>query len=125
MAQLVKMIGEEKPGTMTIKVQDNIPIFAAINVNIEDTVGGYKWDSLVLPEYALVNIYNADKSLKYKIFTTHIIKAYYDDNDAAAILANYLSDQTSVKYKKEFDDYQSVRIMAKTVANNIVSTGMF
>jgi hypothetical protein len=125
MAQLVKMTGKEKPGTMTIKLQDNIPVFAAININIEDTADGYKWDSLVLPEYALINIYNANNPLKYKIFTTHIIKAYYDDNDAAAILANYLSDQTNIKYKKEFDEYQAIRTIAKTVANNIVSTGIF
>ena len=125
MAQLVKMTGKEKPGIMTINLQDNIPVFAAININIEDTADGYKWDSLVLPEYALINIYNADNSLKYKIFTTHIIKAYYDDNDAAAILANYLSDQTNIKYKKEFDEYQAIRTIAKTVANNIVSTRLF
>ena len=126
MATLVKMTGEKKPGKMTIEMNNDIPVFAAINTNIEPNGNGtYSWDSLVLPDFALSNIYNADNATKYKVLVAHIVKAYYSDSDVTAIFANYLADTDNAKYKAEFDELQVCRKMAKTLANNIVSTGMF
>lgn len=125
MAQLVKMTGD-KPGLMTIKMHENHYVYAAINTNIEQLdSNSYKWDSLILPDFALDNIHNASNDKKYSVIIAHIVKAYYNDNDTTAILANYLSDPDNAKYKSEFLEFQKIRTMAKTVANNIVSTGMF
>ena len=125
MARLVKMTGDDKPANMTIEMNNNTPIFAAINANIEPYGDGYVWDALVLPEFALTNIYNADKATKYKVLVSHIIKAYYTDGDVTAVLANYMVDPDNAKYKTEFDELQACRKMAKNLANNIVNTGMF
>lgn len=126
MAKLVKMKGTEKPGIMTVKwSSENKPIYASINTNIINDADDYYWDSLVLPEYALNNIYAAPNDIKYKVLIIHILRAYYDDNDVTAIIANYMSDTTNEKYKKEFDELQNCRNLAKTLANNIVASGLF
>ena len=127
MAKLVKMKVTEKPDIMTIEWSvNNIPTYASINTNIvEKDDNNYEWDSLVLPEHTLSNIHNADKDMKYKVLIIHILRAYYDDNDATAILSNYLSDQNNEKYKIEFDELQTCRKMAKTLAHNIIENNIF
>ena len=127
MAKLVKMNGAEKPDIMTIKwVSENIPTYAAINTNIEENEdGSYSWDALVLPEHVVNNIHIAEVNLKYKILVIHIIRSYYDDNDATAILSNYLSEPTKEKYKVEFEKLQTCRTMAKTLATNIIENNIF
>lgn len=126
MAKLVKMNGTEKPDIMTIEwSSENRPVYAAINANVINDEDNYYWDALVLPDYTLSNIHNADKDMKYKVLTIHILRAYYDDNDATAILSNYISDADNEKYKKEFDELQKCRKMAKTLANNIIENNIF
>ena len=126
MAKLVKMTGD-KPDIMTIKwSSENVPTHAAINANIEENEDGtYSWDALVLPEHVVNNIHIAEKQLKYKILIIHIIRAYYDDNDATAILSNYLSEPTKEKYKVEFDKLQKCRSMAKKLAEEIITLEIF
>ena len=113
MAQLVKMTGD-KPGLMTIKMHENHYVYAAINTNIEQLdSNSYKWDSLILPDFALDNIHNASNDKKYSVIIAHIVKAYYNDNDTTAILANYLSDSDNAKYKSEFLEFQKIENIKK------------
>ena len=130
MAKLVKMNGTEKPDIMTIEwSSENRPVYAAINANItssnDENGEVYYWDALVLPDYTLSNIHNADKDMKYKVLTIHILRSYYDDNDATAVLSNYISNPDNEKYKKEFDELQNCRKLAKTLANNIIENNIF
>ena len=45
---------------------DNIPVYASINLNIKLEDDKYTWDELVLPDFALENIYTAPPSIKTK-----------------------------------------------------------
>ena len=126
MAKLVKQTGNEKPELMTIKYNDDNIIYASINVHIiENTDGTYEWDELIIPEFALNKIHNATPKMKYKVLLIHILRAYYDDNDATAILSNYLSNPTDEKYKIEFDELQKCRTLAKNTAKEIIDNNIF
>lgn len=128
MATLVKEFGETSPEIMTIKYIDNEglkPIYAAINLNVVSNSNMYTWDSLVLPDFALENIHNADKEIKRSVLIAHIIKAYYNDNEMTAILSNYLSDMENENYKLEFNELQKLRKLAKETATHIVSNNIF
>jgi hypothetical protein len=126
MAKLVKKTGE-KPEIMTITwLNENIPTYVSINNNISENADGtYSWDALELPEHTLVNIHNAEKELKYKILIIHILRAYYDDNDATAILSNYLSDPENEKYKNEFIQLQACRSLSKKLAKTIIEENIY
>jgi hypothetical protein len=126
MAKLVKKTGE-KPEIMTIKWNDgNTPIYASINNNIsENEDGTYSWDALELPEHTLVNIHNADIEMKRKVLIIHILRAYYDDNDATAILSNYLNEPENEKYKSEFEQLQKCRFLAKKLAKTIIEENIY
>ena len=127
MAKLVKNTGTEKPGLMTIKWNDeNTPIYAAINNNIsENEDGTYSWDALELPNHTLINIHNAEEEMKRKVLIIHILRAYYDDNDATAILSNYLNEPENEKYKNEFIQLQACRSLAKTLAKTIIEENIY
>ena len=127
MATRVKKTGTEKPGLMTIKWNDeNIPIYAAINNNIlENEDGTYSWDALELPNYTLVNIHNAEEEMKRKVLIIHILRAYYDDNDATAILSNYLNEPENEKYKSEFEQLQKCRSLAKKLVKTIIEKNIY
>ena len=126
MAQLVKSEGAIAPSLMTIVMNENEYVYAAINLNIvlrDDHM--YEWDHLVLPDFALDNIHNTDADTKYKVLVTHIIKAYYDDNSMTAILNNYLLDPEDTDSKAEFLKMQNVRKIAKDTAKEIIRNNIF
>ena len=126
MAELVKMIGENEPSIMTIVKNDSDMLYASINLNVCKNMNGtYEWDALVLPDFALNNIHNADSETKRSVLIAHIIKGYYDDNKMSAIINNYLMDQEDTKHKLEFDEMQKVRKLAKEIANYIVTNNLF
>lgn len=126
MATLVKCKDDIQPDILTIvKSGDDNYTFVSINVNIAKTEDGYVWDSLVLPDFALNNIHNADLNTKYGVLVAHIVKAYYDDNRTTAILSNYLSDMNNPEYKSEFDELQQIRRMAKDTAKHIIQLNTF
>lgn len=130
MAKLIKKNGQEKPELMTVRkygTADNIDIiYASINVNIvELTDGTFDWDCLELPEFALNNIHNADNDTKYSVLVSHIIKAYYNDNQMTAIMNNYLLDSSNEDYIKYFNDMQKIRKLAKDTANEIITNKLF
>lgn len=127
MAKLVKKTGTEKPEIMTIKwLNENTPTYAAINNNISENEDGiYSWDALELPEHTLVNIHNAKEEMKRKVLIIHILRAYYDDNDATAILSNYLNEPENEKYKSEFEQLQKCRFLAKKLAKTIIEKNIY
>lgn len=126
MATLVKTAGDKKPEIMTILMDEyGTYTYAAINVNIVETNMGYAWDALVLPEFALNNIHEADSDLKKSVLISHIIKAYYNDNQMSAILNNYLVDMEDEDYKAEFLEMQKIRKIAKDTAKHIVNYNIF
>jgi hypothetical protein len=127
MAKLVKMTGSEKPELMTIEwnSEDN-PRYAAINTNIiENEDNTYSWDALVLPDFAIKNIHEAEPNTKYKVLLIHILRSYYDDNDATAIMSNYMLDPLNDKYKTEFEQLQACRAFAKNTAKIIIEENIF
>lgn len=126
MAKLVKKTGE-KPEIMTITwLNENIPTYVAINNNIsENEDGTYSWDALELPEHTLVNVHNADIEMKRKVLIIHILRAYYDDNDATAILSNYLNEPENEKYKSEFEQLQKCRSIAKKLVKTIIEKNIY
>ena len=109
MAKLNKKIGNTDPGKITIIVSANNKYeYVSINNRVEMLSNNtWTWDALELPEL------------------THVVKAYYDDNDEMAILANYLSDPTKEKYKSEFAELQKCRAEAKILASFIVNNRLF
>ena len=125
MAKLVKASGAEMPNIITVEFVDKIPVFVAINLNIVFENDKYTWDSLVLPEFALENIYNASPNIKTDVLIAHIIKGYYNDNQMTAIINNYLIDSENEEYKSEFLRMQNVRKVAKETSKYIVSNGLF
>lgn len=121
MAVLIKTNSQEKPELMTIKKHENDITYASINVNIvELTDNTYEWDCLKLPEFALNNIHKADEKTKYSVLVSHIIKAYYNDNQMTAIMNNYLFDKENESYKNDFNNMQKVRTLAKNTAKEII-----
>ena len=125
MAELVKMSDKNEPSLMTIVSNGDELVYASINLNIECVDNLYIWDALVLPDFALENIHNAEPEMKRSVLIAHIIKGYYNDNDMAAILNNYLSDMTNEKYKAEFNDLQKIRKIAKEIVTHIVANKLF
>jgi hypothetical protein len=133
MATLIKQQSTVKPTIMTTaghEDQNNrskyIYTFASINLNVKQLDDNtYVYDSLVLPDFALNNIHNADDNTKYGVLVAHIIKAYYDDNAAMAIIGNYLLNSSDEKYKTEFDEYQKIRKLAKETAKHIIQNNIF
>lgn len=128
MANLNKKIGDSEPGILTVIVdpKTNDYVYLSINNNIIQLGDSrWSWDALEIPELYLYPIHNADDDTKYKVFTAHIIKAYYDANDEMAIFANYFKDPNNTKYKKEFDDLQELRNRAKSLAKHIVTNKLF
>lgn len=128
MATLVKMTDTKEPQLMTVVMSDSDVydvLYAAININVVRlTDGSYEWDSLVLPDFALDNIYRADLETKRAVLIAHIVKAYYDDNKMTAILNNYLADPTD-EHKKEFEDLQKLRRLAKETVTKIIKNKLF
>lgn len=122
MAVLVKKSGSESPGIMTIN--DSFT-YASINLNIRKEKNIYYWDALELPKHAIHNIYCATGKLKHKILIVHIIRAFYDENDEIAILANYMMDPNNENYAKEYFNYQKLRILAKNIAIEIEDSKIF
>ena len=109
-----------------IWLNENIPTYVAINNNIsENEDGTYSWDALELPEHTLVNIHNADIEMKRKVLIIHILRAYYDDNDATAILSNYLNEPENEKYKSEFEQLQKCRSIAKKMVKTIIEENIY
>lgn len=125
MATLIRKTDKTEPSLMTIISNGNELVYASINLNIERIDDLYAWDALVLPDFALETIHTADNEIKRSVLIAHIIKGYYNDNDMTAILSNYLSDMTNEKYKKEFDDLQRIRKVAKEVCTHIVANKLF
>lgn len=127
MAKLNKKIGNTNPGKITIIVSaDNKYEYVSINNRVEMLSDNtWTWDALELPEFAFDAIHAADDDTKYKVLLTHVVKAYYDDNDEMAVLANYLSDPTKEKYKSEFAELQKCRAEAKILASFIVNNRLF
>jgi hypothetical protein len=125
MAELVKMSDKNEPSLMTIVSNGDELVYASINLNIECVDNLYIWDALVLPDFALENIHNAEPEMKRSVLIAHIVKGYYNDNDMAAILNNYLSDMTNEKYKAEFNDLQKIRKIAKEIGTHIVANKLF
>lgn len=126
MATLVKCKDTNKPDVLTVeKNSKDEYAFVSINVNINKVGDEYMWDSLILPDFALNNIHNADLNTKYGVLVAHIVKAYYDDNRTTAILSNYLLDTNNTEYKSEFDELQQVRRMAKDTAKHIIQLNIF
>ena len=126
MATLVKSTSATCPEIITVRCNNDDYSYVAININICKTTNGiYEYVEIVLPEFALNNIHNADLETKYSVLVAHIIKAYYNDNQALAVLGNYLLDQENDKYKTEFDTYQKVRQIAKDTAKEIIRNNMF
>lgn len=125
MAELVKMSDTKEPSLMTIVSNGDELVYASINLNIEYVDNLYMWDALVLPDFALENIHNAESEMKRSVLIAHIIKGYYNDNDMTAILNNYLSDMSNEKYKAEFDDLQKIRKIAKEIGTHIVANKLF
>ena len=126
MAKLIKSTSDVKPEIMTVYYnEDNIPVYASINLNIVENENMYYWDELVLPDFALENIHNAPNDVKYGVLVAHVIKAYYDDNKMTAILSNYLLDMTDEDHKKEFDTLQNLRKTAKEVSKYIIANSLF
>lgn len=126
MATLVKCKDTNKPDVLTVEKNSKDEFaFVSINVNINKVGNEYVWDSLVLPDFALNNIHNADLNTKYGVLVAHIVKAYYDDNRTTAILSNYLLDMNNTEYKSEFDELQQVRRMAKDTAKHIIQLNTF
>jgi hypothetical protein len=125
MAKLIKASGSEMPNIVTVQFVDKIPVYASINLNIKLEDDKYTWDELVLPDFALENIYTAPPSIKTNVLISHIIKGYYDDNKMTAVINNYLIDMEDPEYKSEFLAMQNVRKVAKDTAKYIVSNGLF
>jgi hypothetical protein len=128
MATLVKMTDTKEPQLMTVVMSDSDVydvLYAAININVVRlTDGSYEWDSLVLPDFALDNIYRADLNTKKAVLIAHIVKAYYDDNKMIAILNNYLADPNE-EHQKEFEDLQKIRKLAKETVSEIIRNRLF
>lgn len=128
MATLVKVTDTKEPELMTVVMSKNDAydvLYAAININVVKlTDGSYEWDSLVLPDFALDNIYRTDLETKRAVLIAHIIKAYYDDNKMTAILNNYLADPTD-EHKQEFEDLQKLRRLAKETVTKIIKNKLF
>lgn len=128
MATLVKVTDTKEPELMTVVMSKNDAydvLYAAININVVKlTDGSYEWDSLVLPDFALDNIYRTDLETKRAVLIAHIIKAYYDDNKMTAILNNYLADPTD-EHKQEFEDLQKLRKLAKETVTKIIKNKLF
>jgi hypothetical protein len=126
MAKLTKGSGETLPSIMTIQQVDDDVTYASINLNIVPlTDGTYVWDKLELPDFALNNIHNADDETKYSVLIAHIVKAYYNDNQMTAIINNYLLDPEDEAFKNDFNKMQSIRILAKKTAKDIVTNKIF
>lgn len=126
MATLVKCNDTQAPELLTIHKVDDDYRFVSINMNINKVSDdNYEWDSLVLPDFALNNIHNADLNTKYGVLVAHIVKAYYDDNKSIAILSNYLLDKDNSEYKREFDELQRIRKVAKDTAKQIIQLNTF
>jgi hypothetical protein len=126
MATLVKCKDTNKPDVLTVEKNSKDEFaFVSINVNINKVGDEYEWDSLILPDFALNNIHNADLNTKYGVLVAHIVKAYYDDNRTTAILSNYLLDTNNAEYKSEFDELQQIRRMAKDTAKHIIQLNIF
>ena len=125
MAKLVKAHGNNQPNIINVKFYNEIPVYAAINLNIIKNEYGFSWDELILPEFALENIYTATNEIKKNVLISHIIKAYYNDNEMTAIINNYLVDSENPEYKAEFLAMQNIRKIAKETAKYIVSNGLF
>ena len=53
------------------------------------------------------------------------VEKYYDDNDATAILSNYLNEPENEKYKNEFIQLQACRSLAKTLAKTIIEENIY
>ena len=126
MAKLTKGSGEILPSIMTIHQVDEDITYASINVNIlQLTDKTYEWDQLELPDFALNNIHNADDDTKYSVLIAHIVKAYYNDNQMTAIINNYLLDPEDESFKNDFNKMQSIRILAKNTAKEIITNKIF
>lgn len=127
MAILKKNSGVESPTLMTVLYDEKTkePTYASINVNIEQTDEGYTWDELMIQDFAVVNVHNAPTDFKHDILISHVVKAYYNDNQMTAILNNYLLDPDNEKYKAEFDKMQGVRKLAKACAKQIIEENLF
>ena len=128
MASLIVSKDDKKPSIITVRFNEfGTPLYASINLNIvdNDIEGGYIWDELVLPEFALSNIHNAPEDIKYNVLVSHIIKAYYDDNRMSAIVNNYIMDQDDEEHKQEFLQMQNIRKLAKETARYIIKNRLF
>jgi hypothetical protein len=126
MATLVKKTSATEPDVITVQTYNGEYIYVAININVrKKTDELYEYDAIVLPEFALNNIHKADYNTKYSVLVSHIIKAYYNDNQAMAIMANYLSDMQNEQYAAEFIEYQRIRKVAKTTAKEITQRNLF
>lgn len=126
MAKLTKGSGEILPSIMTIHQVDDDITYASINLNIVPlTDGTYIWDKLELPDFALNNIHTADNDTKYSVLIAHIVKAYYNDNQMTAIINNYLLDPEDESFKNDFNKMQSIRILAKNTAKEIITNKIF
>ena len=128
MAKLTVSKDNTKPPLMKTTFDDfNRPTYASINLNVVDNTieGGYIWDELVLPDFALLAIHEAADDIKYNVLVAHIIKAYYDDNKMAAIVNNYIMDQDDEEHKTEFLEMQRIRKLAKESAKYIIKNKLF
>ena len=126
MATLVKNKDNKYPNIMTVVKDDNDVLFASVNLNIVQLSDNtYEWDALVLPDFALNNIYRADTETKKSVLIAHIIKAYYNDNQMTAILSNYLMDPNDEHYAHEFKEMQKVRSIAKETVKEIIKNRLF
>lgn len=126
MATLVKKTSATEPDIITVQMYNGEYTYVAININVrKKTDELYEYDAIVLPEFALNNIHKADYNTKYSVLVSHIIKAYYNDNQAMAIMSNYLSDMQNEQYTAEFIEYQRIRKVAKTTAKEITQRNLF
>ena len=125
MANLTRSFGSMAPELMTIERNGDDMVYASINVNVEQNNGRYEWDELVLPDFALNEIHNADKDIKYSVLIAHIIKAYYNDHQMSAIVNNYIMDTDDEEHKAEFMEMQRIRKLAKDTAKTIIKYNIF
>lgn len=125
MATLTRGYGSMSPELMTIERDDDIILYASINLNIENNNGIYEWDAIVLPEHALNEIHKTDKDTKYSVLIAHIVKAYYNDHQMSAIVNNYIMDTEDEDHKAEFLEMQRIRKLAKDTAKQIIRYNIF
>lgn len=126
MGTLIKRTSKDEPELMTVISDNNELLYAAININVCKTSDcNHEWESVVLPDFALENIHNSPKDIKKNVLIAHIIKAFYDDNAMIAIVNNYLSDMENTHYKREFNEMQKVRKLAKETVNEIINKNLF